>query len=516
MEINFSANQYFPKLNLNNKQYLNLSPLKYDTVSFGAMKKSQFKGFDLHIIEKFKAPICNFNENSDLQNWAKEEVQNIINKDFTGKSKKTGTRRNSVLKDWYKYVLKENEAYTPTMQLLILSSITKGLKADSDSLPPVLNKGVLADTMYEIQEKLEKNPKYDFNFDKLYRTKLANLYLQDDDTCETGTKWVKIPSLKNDFINFRKNVKKLQALSHKNWCTKTFNAKPYLKQGEFHVYLENGKPKIGIRFVKNQIQEIQGELNNCIIPAEYLLMVQEYIDKNNLKLNENAKEEFKNSVEHRESIEKIKQELSPETLKNSNPEVIFPYFGIEVEKDDDGMYIISHYKQPQNCTFKDLGIDEKKLFSKVKEIKKNADFIYSNLTSLDKLQKIGGNAYFHYSSIVDLGELKEVGKEIIFSFSPIKNLGKLEKIGNDVIFDESKVEDLGALEYIGGTVQFRNSPIKSLKNLKFIKGFADFDQSNVVDLGKLEYVGSNVYLMDSKLSPKDFENVQIKGEIVLD
>ena len=73
----------------------------------------------------------------------------------------------------------------------------------------------------------------------------------------------------NDPENFEANVEKLKTLSHKNWCTKSFNAEPYLSQGDFHVYLENGEPKLGIRFIGSKIQEIQGEQNNGQIPLKY-------------------------------------------------------------------------------------------------------------------------------------------------------------------------------------------------------------------------------------------------------
>ena len=50
-----------------------LSPLRYDTVSFGALKKTQFDGLDYAAVEKFKAPIEKFNSNEDLQKWCKDK-----------------------------------------------------------------------------------------------------------------------------------------------------------------------------------------------------------------------------------------------------------------------------------------------------------------------------------------------------------------------------------------------------------------------------------------------------------
>ena len=48
------------------------------TPTFGAMKKSQFKGLDLICVNTFKAPIEKFNSNADLQSWAKNKLDTDI------------------------------------------------------------------------------------------------------------------------------------------------------------------------------------------------------------------------------------------------------------------------------------------------------------------------------------------------------------------------------------------------------------------------------------------------------
>ena len=50
------------------------NPLNCDTVSFGAMKKSEFIGIDRACIDRFKAPIEKFKENEDLQNGLKNSL----------------------------------------------------------------------------------------------------------------------------------------------------------------------------------------------------------------------------------------------------------------------------------------------------------------------------------------------------------------------------------------------------------------------------------------------------------
>ena len=244
--------------NINSQKYQN----KNSTISFKAMKKADFRGIDFAVVEKFKAPIERFNALIDFQNWAGNLVEKIINTNFLGGKAETVAQRKGMLKDWFNYVIEENGAYTKAIQLLILSAITKNLREKDDNLPPTLNKGVLADCINDLNNELEKDKKTLFDFNKMYQNKLRTYYLEDTKTGENGTKWVVIPSKEHDPKNFESNVEKLKTLSHKTWCTKSYNAEPYLKEGDFHVYLEDGEPKIGVRFIGDTIQEIQGELNN--------------------------------------------------------------------------------------------------------------------------------------------------------------------------------------------------------------------------------------------------------------
>ena len=509
----------------------NLAPLSHDTVSFGAMKKHKFEGIDLAVVEKFKAPIEKFNSNADLQNWAGEKAKAIAEKDFGGRSQETQIQRKAMLKEWSDYVFNENDAYSNTTALLILNAVTKNLEQDNDNIPPVLNKGVLADCIYEIDKNTHNVPKYQFDLNKMYQNKLRAFYLDDieTDTGETATKWVVIPSKKHDPENFEANVGKLKTLSYKTWCTKSNNAKPYLAEGDFHVYLENGKPKLGVRFVGDEIQEIQGELNNGRIPFDYLAVMQKHIDDNNLKLTNKAKEEIETAQKVQNEFKKIKAELK-DAIENNNVKTIYNYFGIDVKEDKDGYLTISEYRQPSiDYTFKDLGIDENKLFEKVKTINGSADFSNSQITDLGNLETINGNAYFSNSQITDLGNLRTINGDAYFSNSQITDLGNLETINGKADFFCSQVTDLGNLktingpaqfflsqvtnlgnlEIIGGHANFSDSPITDLGNLEKINGDADFNYSQVTDLGNLETINGDADFRHSQVT--DLGNLEIIG-----
>ena len=122
-----------------------LSPLKQDTISFkgNVLKKSDFDGIDLAVIEKFKPNIQQFKKKEDLQTFAENKIKQLKAKDFGGRQEETKVQRKLMLKEWFDYVSKENDAYNNATKLIILTAMTKGLNDDNDTLPPVLNKGVV-------------------------------------------------------------------------------------------------------------------------------------------------------------------------------------------------------------------------------------------------------------------------------------------------------------------------------------------------------------------------------------
>ena len=514
LSINNFTQQYNAKKETQKcSNYPNLAPLKFDTVSFGAMKKAQFKGIDHFVVEKFKAPIEKFNLANDLQAWAKKSIEVIKSKDFGGRCQETKTQRKAMIKEWVDYITKGNSAYTPAIGLLILSAITSDLGEKDNNIPPVLNKGVLADTVSDTEKMLTNNPKAQLNFSKMYKNKLRSFYMEDTKTGETETKWIIIPSKKNDPENFEANVEKLKTLSHKNWCTKSFNAEPYLAEGDFHVYLENGQPKLGVRFEDEEIVEIQGEKNDTNIPVKYLELVKKYNKDNNFILSEDAKDQVFDAEKMKKQINAIKKDLGDSINLNTieDAEKVLNYLGLEAKRDEnkDGL-IISEYKQINyDLTFTDLDIDENKFFNYITEINGYADFFDTQVTNLNRLEKIKGNACFTNSQVKSLGNLKIIEGSAIFKESIITTLENLIEIGEEADFSYSKIQDLGSLEKIGSCATFSNSKIINLGNLKVIGDNADFSGSLIEDLSKLEKIEGDAYFQFSKL--KSLSNLKRIG-----
>lgn len=476
-----------------------LKTMPSDVVSFSAMKKSQFNGIDLFVVNRFKAPIEKFNSNQDFQNWCLDKVNNEYSyENFKSDDKAVNKKRKEMINEWQNYIRYENDDYNNAVLLMAMQGVTKHLKPKNNELPLSLNKGILAQTIFEIKNEIEKNPKVSFDFNKLYSANLANHFLEDDEPVSDMTGWIIIPSKKNDVANFKENVEKVRALSHKSWCTKTNNAHPYLSEGDFHVYVEKGYPKLGIRFTKNKVREIQGELNNGKIPFQYADICLKHIE--GFPLDFDAQEQIQNLRERKCRLEQIKIDLA-ESIKNNDVEEILNYFGIKVEKavsqiktdDVKDLYDIDSYSAIQDgISFSEMGIDENKLFDKIQTIKGTANFSGSEVTDLGALTYIGGNAIFENSKIKNLNNLFLIEGNADFKNSNVRFLGDLRMIEGNADFENSYLTSLNKLEKIGGNARFNNSKVSDLGALKHIGGYANFSNSRVDDFKNLEYIGGEI------------------------
>ena len=250
-----------------NRNFYDTSKLHLkNNAAFGAMYKNQFSGIDSVIINKFKPNIRLFNTNADLQSWCNEKLNDYLDLKYDGRHYYSEPKRKFILTEWFDYCLGENSPFNNAEKLLITDGITKNLDKNNDRLPPVFNKEILFDTLSEIKKRAEKNKNYNVIFEKLYQSKLKAPYLQE---LKNNTGWIIIKGEKNDSENFQENIKKLTVLSARNWCTKT-DAHLFLRRGDFHIYIDNGKTKLGMNFNDGEIGTIQGEKNNGEIPSDYI------------------------------------------------------------------------------------------------------------------------------------------------------------------------------------------------------------------------------------------------------
>lgn len=473
----------------NNKNMPRICPA-YFSPSFTAMKKSEFKGTDWLVVEKYKAPIQSFKTHDDFIDWTNKRCDEILKKDYTARSKEATKQRKAILKEWRNYLYVDNQEYSPAERLLILDNITKGLEKDNDAIPLTLDQDVLADTIYNLQKGLEADPnKKEYNFNKTYQKNLRLLFMWDEES-STGTDmtgWVVISSQKNDPDNIKTNIEKLKLFSHKDWCTaKTSKAKLALSKGDFHIYLDNGNPKLGIRFEGNEVKEIQGPKNDRVIPFQYFDVCKSYIDINQFKLRPDI--DF--AVRLGESFKEKYTPLINEIKESKTEEEIFEKLGIEAQRDKNGLLTLSHFGLPEEMeddeiTYEYLGINLNKLLKNVKEIKGDADFTRTRINSLPNLRKIGGNADFRDSRINDLSKLKEIGKIAIFLHAKIKNMSGLKTIGDFAGFCYAQIDDMSGLTTVGGNADFSNSTIKSDLNITEVGKDIILENAEIPNLNEL-------------------------------
>ena len=53
-----------------------------------------------------------------------------------------------------------------------------------------------------------------------------------------------------------------------------------------HIFLDKGKPKLGVRISGCEVQEVQGEKNNSVIPSNYIQELKRYLDESDYFLND--------------------------------------------------------------------------------------------------------------------------------------------------------------------------------------------------------------------------------------
>lgn len=294
----------------------------YKPVSFTAMTKPQFSGIDLAVVEKYKAPIETFKSYINFNTWAEKEFTSVCEKDYGGRSLNVFYKRREMIEQWQN-ALVHDKRYSWQERLLIMKGITKDLKPKDDTICPVYNKKVLEQTVDELKTDLNTNRFHPFSFGEMYKTNLRNMYAESNKTDSNTTKWIVIPSEEHDPDNFSANIAKLQTLSCHEWCTKYGGAKMYLEDGDVHIFLERGKPKLAIRFDGDLIKEINGERNDYIIPKEYLDITTSYIKENDFVYSEKVDNDLRKSIRLAESsIDTVNPNETIESNSNNENGII--------------------------------------------------------------------------------------------------------------------------------------------------------------------------------------------------
>jgi hypothetical protein len=277
-------------------------------------------------------------------------------------------------------------------------------------MPPPFDKKVLLETLNQIRSKMRQEPKSTPDFNKIYWDNLFLKYTKAiPDKC-----WIKIESPGvigkfEDKSKYMDVVKKLRALSRKNWCTRDCSAEDYIDKGHFYIYIENKEPKVGIatsEYGANMIEDsrdgIAGEKNNHRKPVKYAKVIVNFIKEKGFD-NEDTIKSFQDlEIKVNGIIKRFGNEIRDKKYKN-----ILEYLGYEPKVLEDGMLEIGHFDQPEDFALSDIGIDENELFKQIKSIRGDARFQYSDVTDLGNLEYIGGEGNAKYSHISNIGKLSK-------------------------------------------------------------------------------------------------------------
>lgn len=462
MQINFYPN--VSVVNNRTKIIQRTKPLPFDTVSFTAIKKTKLNGLDLACANIFKAPLEKFNSKEDLDNWAENKLQTMIKTaNYPHKNPRQKKELDKRLEEWIDFFNKEEGVYAnkPAVDLIAYNAITKNIDLSKNVIPPYFDKVTFGLTVRELETQMKEDRNSLFDFEKKYREiLLKKTIMESPDDLITQTDegfWIEIPSQKQDPKNFEANLRNLKNLSHKTWCTSNYLARDYLESRSFSILFENNQPKAAIKSKDGVVEEIQNEKNNNFISNAYLSKIEDYASKKTfIGMNKKIAE----TIALKEYVQSIKDDFSKE-IEQDDYVKLLTKLGIEVNVLKNGNYQLSHYKQPSiKIKFKDIGVDENKLFEKIELIKDFADFNKSDLTSTGALKKIDGAVFFSNSKIKNLGILEEINGDANFNFSKITSLGNLKHISGNAYFDNDNVDFRDA--QIDGNVYVQGKKIQNI------------------------------------------------------
>ncbi len=383
-------------------KYINLAPLKADTISFKGMSqaseyKTVFQYLAADILSKQKKygvdgnllsatnimkgvdqafknnkvytpyPLCNKNKIK----W-KQYVPDDVREFCVNKINDARTQRLNQWKDFlehpethpdaskYPHLITTVNLRKP-FRFVIWNAVTSELKENNRHIPVPFNAKALNETLDDFESIPAKSRKIRCaspSFLEMYTHRLRDNLLVKKGVSTENSIWVKIPSIKKHPQDKEKNISELETLSCKNWCTRSSvdKAEAALEEGDFYIYLERDKknnlwqPLIGMASYQNKIDQIQGVENNNLIPLNQIENVANFIKEKGLKCQSGIIDEGPKAYQQILIGQKL-SEHRPEIGKNFEKAIkdedslsIFKYLDKPVKETEDGKLIIGTYK----------------------------------------------------------------------------------------------------------------------------------------------------------------------------
>ena len=262
----------------------------------------------------------------------------------------------------------------PSLRFVIWHSVSSELKANNRHLPVPFDDKALLETINGFEQIAPKDRKVRCaspSFLEIYTHRLRDNLLMSMGKSGDEPVWIKIPSIAHDKPNKSKNIRTLEILSNRNWCTRSSvdKAEAALEDGDFYIYLKRGKselwePLIGMTTAQGKIDQIQGVENNNIITLNLVDEVKSFIKSQNLKLHSGVVDEGPKAYQAIMISEKLNEPVHPDlvpsytlakAIKLEDEENVFRCSGVKTNVLDDGKLEIGTYK-PSYCLNPKRGI----------------------------------------------------------------------------------------------------------------------------------------------------------------
>ena len=325
------------------------------------------------------------------------------------------------------------------LKFVIWNSINSELTSSNRHIPVPFDMTALDETVQyfkKIQAKFRAVSCAAISFLDMYTHRLRDDLLMKKGLAKNQELWIRIPSAKRDPKNLECNIKDLEILSYRNWCTRSSvdKAADALADGDFYLYLRRDNRQIwqsllGVASSKGKIDQIQGRDNNNFIPLTEIDNIKSFLDENNLKCVSGVHEEGPKAFQQiliAQNLNKIipsTNKTLADAIKQKDSLSIFTALGNKPQFTSEGKYEIGTYKSQFLLREKGgivvpyayMGIDEDVLLKNVEKI--NGDLILHNLR----------NKLFNSSITVFPPNLREVTGSVVC------NKEQYEKFKDDII-----------------------------------------------------------------------------------
>ncbi len=330
--------------------------------------------------------------------------------------------------------IKSNNA----LKLVIWNAVTSELKENNRHIPVPFNEKALLETIEGFEEILPKDRAVRCatpSFLDMYTHRLRDNLLMDMGLSNNDEVWVKIPSIRHDKDNKLKNIERLEILSCKNWCTRSSvdKAEDALTDGDFYIYLSRDKhnlwePLVGMASSKGKIDQIQGIVNDNIVPLALVDEIKSFIQKSGLKCHSKIIGEGPKAEVALFISEKL-NEINPQTkksfakaIKEKDDVVMLKHLGVGVRVLPSGGLEIQGYRPSYLMDF------ERGLAIPYAMFGINEDDLLTNVEVIDGNLVLNNNKNKLYSSEITKfpPKLETVTGRVICSKA------QFEKFGDDI------------------------------------------------------------------------------------